>query len=194
MRRLHLVRHAPVIVEFGTPAEEWMLAPGAEVPVTALAERLSDARLRRIVASPEPKAAGTAGFLAGALGLPVETRSGLEEHHRLADQQSPDRATFAANVRRFFERPSDVVFGTESADQAHSRFRQAVAEVMGEALDDELIVTHGTVMTLLISRAGGEAAMDVWSSLMLPDLVVLDWPSLRPSAANRQIRRPDTAR
>lgn len=179
MRRLHLVRHAPVVVDFAVPAREWPLAAGSDHDVRDLAGRLAAIGLRRIVTSPEGKAIATGGLLATALGLPVEARSGLEEHHRLVGQQAPDRAVFEANVRRFFDRPEEVVFGTESAVGALARFRAAVAAVMDETGGDELIVSHGTVMSLLVAAGGNGTAMSVWSSLALPDLVTLDWPGLR---------------
>lgn len=179
MRRLHLVRHAPVVVDFAVPAQDWTLAADAAPRVHAMADSLAGARLRRIVVSTEAKALGTGRLLGEALGLPVEVRDGLEEHHRLVEQQSPDRATFEANVRRFFARPGEVVFGTESADRALARFRAAVAAVMAETGDNELVVSHGTVMSLLVADGGSATAMDVWSSLRLPDLIALDWPGLR---------------
>ena len=178
MRRLHLVRHAPVAVDFGVPARDWPLAPGSDRGVRDLAGSLATAGLCRIVTSPETKAVATGALLASALGLPVEVRDGLEEHHRLVEQQNPDRATFEADVRRFFARPDEVVFGTESAGQALARFRDAVSAVIADTGDDELIVSHGTVMSLLIAAGGNAAAMDIWSTLRLPDHVALGWPGL----------------
>lgn len=166
-------------VEFGVPAETWRLGAEAADALGETAAALAGAGLRRIVSSPEPKAEGTARILAATLGLPVETRAGLEEHHRLVAQQSPDRDVFVASVRRFFERPEEVVFGTESAAAALDRFRTAVSAVMASSAGDEAIVTHGTVMTLLLAAAGNGDAMAIWSSLALPDHVVLNWPALQ---------------
>lgn len=183
MRRLYLVRHAPVVVDFAVPAREWPLAPDAAGGVHDLAERLAAAGLRRIVASPEDKAVATGALLATALGLPLAIREGLEEHHRLVEQQAADRAVFEANVRRFFDRPNHVVFGTESAAGALARFQGAVGALMDETgMDetgaDELIVSHGTVITLLTIAGGNGEPMDLWSSLKLPDLITLGWPGL----------------
>lgn len=183
MRRLHLIRHAPVTVDFDMPARDWPLSPEAAPLVRELAGRLAGARLRRIVVSTEGKAAGTGRILGETLGLPVEVRDGLEEHHRLVEQQAPDRSVFEANVRRFFAQPDKVVFGAESAAQALARFRRAVAAVLRETADDEAIVSHGTVITLLVAAGGDRDPMAVWSSLRLPDLITLDWPVQRPYGA-----------
>ena len=95
----------------------------------------------------------------------------------MAQQTSGARA-FTDNVRRFFAQPDEVVFGTESADAARVRFRSAIEAIMQETADDEFIVSHGTVITLLTAEGGNGAPMDIWSSLQLPDHVALDWPSL----------------
>jgi len=179
MRRLHLVRHAPVLVDLGRAATQWQLVPDARARLRGLADSLRGSGLRRIIASPEDKAAETGQILAAALGLPLEVRDGLEEHHRPVDQQSPSAQEFGDNLRRFFAFPTAVVFGTESADTARERFKAALCGVMDEGFDNELVVTHGRVMSLLIAAGGNGAAMEIWSSLQLPDHVVLDWPSLR---------------
>ncbi len=179
MRRIHLIRHAAVSVDLNVPAREWKLAPGADAPLASLAWSLQACGLRRIVASQEPKATATAKILATALGVPVEVRDGLEEHHRLVGQQTPSREAFVANLRRLFAHPADLVFGTESADAALRRFHAAVSAVMAGGNDDEAVVTHGTVMSLLIAAGGNGHTFDVWQRLGLPDLVTLDWPSLR---------------
>lgn len=179
MRHLHLVKHAPVNVEIGIPSDQWRLAPEADGLARTLAARFRGLDLRRVVTSPEPKAAATGRILAEELVLPAEARAGLEEHHRLVSQQSGGADAFRENVRRLFAAPDRVVFGTESADAALARFRAAVNGVMAESDNDELIVTHGTVMTLLITAGGGGDPMETWSALALPDHVVLEWPSLR---------------
>ena len=179
MRRLHLIRHAPVVVAFGVAAREWKLAPEAAGSLGPIAAALENAGLRRIVASREPKAAGTGGLLADRLGQPLETRDGLEEHHRLAAQQNRDTAAFHAQVRRFFVEPTALVFGAETAHAALARFRAAVSGVMDEAAGDGAIVAHGTVISLLLAAAGNGPAWEIWRSLRLPDHVVVDWPGLR---------------
>jgi broad specificity phosphatase PhoE len=40
------------------------------------------------------------------------------------------------------------------------------------------VVTHGTVMTLFVTRAAGLEAFPFWKRLGLPAFVVLSWPGL----------------
>ena len=177
-RRLHLVRHGAVEIDLDLDSSEWELAADAAPDILELVDRLSGHGFRRIVASPQRKATATARLLADALDLPVEVRDGLEEHHRLKAQQSASEAEFRSSLRRFFAHPDEVVFGAESAVAALDRFRAAVAGVMAETEDDELIVSHGTVISLLAASGGNGRAQDIWASLRLPDHLVLAWPSL----------------
>jgi len=123
-----------------------------------------------IVSSPEPKAAETAAIIGGSAGLPVTLDDGLVEHRRpkLGFVSADD---FEASIRRVFEHPSEQLFGGESADEAYARFQQAVARHSKRPL---IVVTHGTVLSLFVSRACGVDPLKLWSSLRLPEALVLD--------------------
>jgi hypothetical protein len=51
---------------------------------------------------------------------------------------------------------------------------------------DELIVSHATVVSLLLERGGNGAALPIWRSLQMPDHVVLSWPSLQRIGRGRR--------
>jgi 2,3-bisphosphoglycerate-dependent phosphoglycerate mutase len=179
MRRLHLIRHGRVLVDPRQPPSQWELERGACEAVASLALEVGGAGLRRVVSSEETKAVQTARALAAVLGVPVDLRPGLEEHHRLREQHIPSDADFHKAMAGLFSRPSQVVLGTESASAALERFHGAIHDVMAETGDDELVVSHGTVISLLMERGGNGAAMSIWCSLRMPDHVVLAWPSLQ---------------
>ncbi|MDJ0945632.1 MAG: histidine phosphatase family protein [Kiloniellales bacterium] len=177
-RRLHRVRHGPVVVDPERDSRDWVLAAEAAPLILALSDGLSGRGLRRVLASPQGKAVATARILAEALALPVEVRDGLEEHHRLKAQQGASEAAFRADMARLFARPEEVVFGSKSAAAALARFRGALSGIMAESDADELVVSHGTVISLLAAAGGNGRAEDIWASLRLPDHLVLAWPSL----------------
>src|SRR5262245_33523417 len=179
MRVLHLVRHGPVVVDLARPSSQWDLAPGALETITPLARKVRHAGFRRVVTSIQRKAVQTARVLAEELGTSVESRPGLEEHHRLGEQRIDSDEAFHKTISEFFARSTVVVFGTESALMAVERFHRAVQDVMMETDNDELIVSHGTVISLLVERGGNGPAFSVWRSLRLPDHVMLEWPTLR---------------
>jgi broad specificity phosphatase PhoE len=160
------------------PAAAWPLAPGARPQIELLAERLTSLHVRRIVTSPERKAIETGEILAARLGLAVEVRDGFEEHRRLVGDRPADPGMFRRNMAEFFRCPNEIVFGVESAAMACERFRGAVHRLMDESHDDELVVSHGAVISLLAARGNPDAAWTIWSSLGLPDHTPLAWPAL----------------
>lgn len=140
-----------------------------------------------LVHSVEPKAAETAQLLARYLHLPCHALAGLHEHERDADPQFT-RAGFEAQVAAFFARPGELVFGRETADQAHARFAGALSAVLVEAAGRNLaVVAHGTVIALWLSRAVGVEAFPLWQRLGLPSFVVVAWPEARLLAVEERI-------
>jgi broad specificity phosphatase PhoE len=171
---LVLIKHSlPAIVE-GTSAHEWILSDEGRRRAAQLAQRLTPFQPELIVSSPEPKAHETAEIVARAHRLDVTVWEGLHEHERSnVPYLSPD--VFEASVRGFFQKPDQVVFGDESADQAHERFAAAVDSVVkwhaGKAVG---IVAHGTVISLFVSRLTGIPGFELWKEFGLPSFVVLD--------------------
>jgi len=178
MTRLILIRHSqPAIDPCVSPAQWPLSALGRQrcVPLARLLARYQPAAL---YASQEAKAAETAALVAHELGLPYHTRPGLHEHLRTIDDWLTE-VEFKARIAALFAHPSEVVFGLESADQAHARFSAAVSSVLAEEpTGTPAIVTHGTVLSLFVGRAAGLDPAALWSSLGLPALIVLDRASL----------------
>jgi len=131
-----------------------------------------------IVASTEPKATETAELVAGALHKPWHIAAGLHEHER-SGVGWIDRARFEAQVAEFFRRPGALVFGGETADQAHARFAAAIAAVTAQYPARSLaVVAHGTVISLFVARSVGLEPFPLWSCLGLPSFVVLSLPAM----------------
>lgn len=135
-----------------------------------LAGRLARFRATRVVSSVEPKAVETAEIVAQHLGIPSVTAPGLHEHARDTAPFLP-RADFDAAVEWLFEEPGRVVFGEESADAAADRFATAVDAIRSGG--DDLVVTHGAVISLYVARACGIHPFPLWRGLGLPSYVVL---------------------
>lgn len=179
MRLLHLVRHAAVIPDPDRAPTEWGLAPGAEASLRDLLRRFDRSRLRRVLSSRLPKAVETARIIADGLDLPLELRDGLEEHHRLKEDYIAGEGAFRDVLADFFHRPEETVFGQESAAEALERFAVAIQVLMGESRDDELVVSHGTVISLLLAQGRNGSPMELWSALKSPDHIAVSWPGLR---------------
>jgi broad specificity phosphatase PhoE len=179
-RRLFLVKHGRPHVVPELPARQWALSEEGLRQSGRLAQWFKAHLPTQVVSSLEPKARETGKVLASRLKLPFSPAPNLHEHQRENAPFFPDPALFEAKVQEFFAEPGRLVFGEETADQAHSRFAQAVNKVMNEYLiDDVALVAHGTVITLLVSRANGLSPFPLWKALGFCGVVEVEWPSLK---------------
>jgi broad specificity phosphatase PhoE len=167
---LILVRHAAPNVDKTVLSTRWTLSPEGRTASLRLAGNLVPLGPKAIVSSPEPKALETALILAQRLNLRVTPDDGLVEHRR-PDLGFTGREEFESAVRTMFENPSERLFGGESADESCQRFERALACHAARPL---VVVTHGTVLTLFVSRNVGLDPMTLWTSLRLPEALVLD--------------------
>jgi broad specificity phosphatase PhoE len=179
-RTLVLVRHSLPEFVTGVPASQWQLSDEGRRRCQPLAQHLAAHEPTAVISSTELKAIETGQICSDLLGLPFEKAPGLHEHQRGVVHDLESREDFEAQVGRFFEQPDRLVFGSETADQAHDRFSTAIAGVMALHPTGGLaIVSHGTVMTLLIARAANLDPFPFWNSLGLPAFAVLSFPELR---------------
>lgn len=179
MPRLILVKHSLPEIVRGAPARQWPLSAEGRLRSHALVERLNAYAPQGIVSSTEPKAVETAQIVAAAFNLPCQAVEGLHEHDR-SDVGWLSAEQLDAAVADFFARPNELAFGRETADQAHARFSQAVAGVIERhGGQTTVVVAHGTVITLYVSRLAGLEPFPFWKRLGLPSFVVLSLPDLK---------------
>lgn len=174
MQTLVLVKHSlPEIVE-DVPAHEWRLSVDGRARCKRLADCLMKYQPDQIISSVEPKAIETAELVARELGLAAAVFNGLHEHDRgNVGYLSKDK--FEDSVREFFARPAMLVFGIETADQAYQRFRAAIDSILNQFPNQTIVlVAHGTVISLYISRLIGIPGFTLWKELGLPSFLVLD--------------------
>ncbi|MFZ0546021.1 MAG: histidine phosphatase family protein [Candidatus Promineifilaceae bacterium] len=176
---LILVRHALPIIQPGHPAAEWQLSEDGRIRTRELAEKLRAYQPDIVVASQKPRAAETGRIVADLLGLPYETAENLHEHERGSEFVSRER--FQEQIEAFFERPTELVFGLETAEQALERFESAVSQVIGRHPNKNIILaTHGTVITLFVAAHNPDIApLPFWQQLQMPDYIMLRRPSFK---------------
>lgn len=175
MHQLILIRHSIPEVRPDAPPSTWHLAPEGVARAKTFAARIDLSRASRIFSSAEPKALETARVLGEAWQLPVEQVTGLHEHERPETRIVPP-AQFEANIRALFARPSEIVFGSESADAARQRFTTAVAGLVERHHGDVAVVTHGTVMALFVAAHTGRDAFELWKQQQMPCAALLTLP------------------
>lgn len=174
---LILVKHSvPEVIE-NVPAREWKLSEEGLPRAEQLAHRLIRFQPEVIVSSKEPKAKETAESIAKVLALQFHVADNLHEHDR-GNVPYLSREQFRATVEQFFDQPDQLVFGQETANQSHDRFSQALQTVMSSHPDKTVVlVAHGTVISLFVSRLLGVSGFLLWSELGLPSYIVIDLKS-----------------
>ena len=172
MRRLVLVKHSMPDVDPSRPASMWRLSNVGRHRAEVLATKLNSFSPEMIWSSPEPKAVETAGIVARAFDVPVRLADGLEEHHRDDVPYLPKRQ-FESAVETFFDRPDELVLGSETAEQARERFTASIEIAIMTGQKDIIAVTHGTVISLFVASVAQVDSMSLWRRLGLPSYVVL---------------------
>jgi len=171
---LILVKHSILQIIKGLPANQWKLSMEGQVRAAKLAERLGHYQPEVIVSSNEPKAKETAEIIARKYQSELQVIDNLHEHDRTGEPYiSQDK--FHVSVQQFFRKPGELVFGKETANQAHVRFSQSVQSVLNSYPSKTVVVVaHGTVISLFVSRLTGISEMSLWNELGLPSFVIVD--------------------
>ncbi len=176
-RKLILVKHAQPEIVPAVPACEWHLSAQGQAQSLRLAQKLSLYQPISIFSSVEPKARETAETLAHHGGQRLTTIEGLHEHERrhvgfLSEIQVQE------SVKKFFDYPSQLVFGEETADETEARFAGAVNSMLTQCVNQNVvIVAHGTVITLFVAKFNEIDTFAFWKNLKLPSFVVLALPA-----------------
>lgn len=174
---LILVKHSLPKIAENMPAREWRLSDEGRTRAQRLAERLIGFQPEVIVSSIEPKAQETAEIVAKKYNLTMQIVERLHEHDR-SKTRYLSKDEFQTSVCKFFENPTTLVFGNETADECYIRFDQAVRSIHNYYRDKTIVVvTHGTVISLFASRLTGISDFLLWNELGLPSFVVIDMQS-----------------
>ena len=174
MARLILVRHAAPAIDPETPSADWPLSDDGRRAAAVLAEALAPFTPILLVSGDEPKMVDTAGLIGERLGLTNRPLAGLSEHARRSTTFG-DRAAFEAAIAGLFNRPHEVVYGDESADQTYDRFAAAIDGAAHTTGEGPLIaVSGGTAISIFVARRLGMDPFPFWKALRLPQAFVID--------------------
>ena len=173
-RSVILIKHAEAVLTAEVTAEHWQLSDRGRQQCLPLADRLAPHSPSIILSSTEPKAIETGQLISRRLKLPFDTALGLHEHDRSNVALVP-REHFEQEMRRFFINPHDLVYGRESAEETKSRFLASVARVCRENPAGNLgLVTHGTVIALLLAAANQRDPFDLFRQLATPSFAIVE--------------------
>lgn len=176
MPKLVLIKHSLPEIRPDRPAAEWVLTNEGRKRAAAIARRIAPHEPDVIGGSNEPKAIETAEIIARQLGKPVENFEGIHEQERKSLELLPG-GKFESAVAELFARPEELVFGDETATQAHHRFREAVDRCLKAHPDENVaLVSHGRVITLFVTGYTRVEPFPFWRGLGLPSFVVMSLP------------------
>lgn len=175
---LYLVRHANPQIDPTVAACKWRLSTTGLKRAGELAKLLTGRGIQGVVSSGEPKAVETAQILAEQLGMQVEIGEGLQEHERpLTPGSFTSKEAFQAQVKMFFAHPGQLSLGRETAEQCFERFDRAVHKVIASHPGKTLVlVTHGTVLSLFLSRYNHLDGYAFWQALGMPTCIQITMP------------------
>jgi broad specificity phosphatase PhoE len=177
-RKLMLVKHAPPEVVPEVPSEQWTLSEKGRALCAPLADQLAAHAPAVIVSSEEPKAAETARLVAERLGVPWHTAPGLHEHDR-SNVPHMRSGEFISMMELFFRRPGELTLGRETANQARDRFEAAVQDVVDGQDDGNIaVVSHGTVIALMLEGRDARGGFATWRAMGLPSFAALSLPEM----------------
>ncbi len=177
---LILVKHSLPEIVPSIPAKQWHLSATGRQRCEQLAVQLEVFSPDVFIASDEPKAQETGQIVAKILGRTCTTAPNLHEHDRSNEVYFPTKEQFENRVARFFSYPRCLVFGQETADDAHARFANAVSAAITQHPGLTIaIVAHGTVISLFVARACRLQPFPLWKRLDLPSFVVLSLPAFQ---------------
>jgi len=171
---LILVKHSLPKIDENVPAREWELSEEGRVRAEQLAEELRRFQPDVIISSNERKAKETAKIIGKLHRSKFSIAEDLHEHDR-GNVSHLSQEQFRALVHEFFQKPDQLVFGQETAENAHARFYRAVHSILNEHKNKTIvIVSHGTVISLFVSRLTGSSDFELWSMLGLPSYIAID--------------------
>ena len=168
--RLLLVRHAQPAIDWSVSAHEWELSAQGHNQAMALGDRLRHLPIDCVYHSTEPKGVQTASAIADACGVQMRADARFGEHARTSVEQLHPLA-FRSAIREVFARPSEIVFGDESAETTVARVAAAIDEIEETCA---VVVTHGTAIGLYAQHLGNMEGFALWRRLTLPCVVAFD--------------------
>ncbi|MGE5608094.1 MAG: histidine phosphatase family protein [Bacillota bacterium] len=176
MRKLILIKHAKPAVIPEVPSHQWELSNEGRRKCEPLAEKIKAHAPEIVITSEEPKARETGRIVAGLLGKPFQTAAGLYEHDRSNVPHIASR-DFLSWMAMFFQERNSRAFGRESAAEAQARITKAVDGVLAAHPQGNIaLVTHGTVLSLLIAAHTGEDPYQLYRKMGLPSYIAFSLP------------------
>ncbi len=173
---LIVVRHAAAA---GQDADAPLTLEG-ERQANDLADVLAACRLERVISSPFRRAMASVAPLCARTTLPLEADDRLVE--RLLSRKSPP--DWREHLRRSFAELDYRLPDGESARTAQARGLAVLHEAWSSGARC-VLVTHGSLLALLLQSIDPTVGYDAWAALSNPDVFVLHGDAEGPRGFKR---------
>lgn len=180
MPNIALVRHSISKPVPEVSAHQWELTELGIQRCGLLADALRPFGFSRIATSDEPKAVTTAEMLIRHLDIPTPliVEPAFRETRRESAAYFDDPGLFRAAIREAMADSQHVVFGEEAFDAARARFTAALETLIDAHPGESIaVITHGTVMSLVLANWTGMDPYTTWTALEMPSYAVVAYPS-----------------
>lgn len=175
LRKIILIKHSIPKITSEIPSNQWTLSEEGIKHVKLLAPKIKNFNFDKIFSSVEPKAIETAQILGKKFSKKIEIIEGIHEHERESNRIIYQRNQWLELMEKFFRYPDKLIFGDETATAAKERFSLAIHNLVHNNPPDKdiVVITHGTVMSLFISKYNVVDIFEIWNALGLPSYVEL---------------------
>ena len=166
--KLYLIRHCQATGQ----EPDAVLTTDGEKQAEKLADFLSDAGIKRIVASPFVRAIQSIEPLAHRLCLEIETDTRLQERV-LSSSNLPN---WSENLRQTFDYLDLRFPGGETSREAMRRASDVVRDILHQKqMGATAIISHGNLSTLLLKHFDGTIGFSTWESMTAPDVFCIQF-------------------
>ncbi|MFF3102751.1 histidine phosphatase family protein [Viridibacillus arvi] len=165
MKKIYIIRHCKAS---GQEVEAALTVDGIE-QAKQLAERLQQYDIKRIISSPFTRAIQTIEPFSKKMKIEIEQDERLAE--RVLSTQNFD--DWLEKLEQTFLDENLRYIGGESSKEAIARIEQLIKELLESSTTDTAIVSHGNLLSLLITKYNSKFGFTGWKTMRNPDVFLL---------------------
>lgn len=167
MKEIYLVRHCEAE---GQPPESKLTGHGIEQAIH-LAKFFSHTKIDQIIASPFKRAIQSVEPTSRDKNLQIEVDDRLAER----TLSTANLSNWLEDLKATYDDLSLKFEGGESSEEATSRALNVVNEVVQNDFEKIILVTHGNLMSLILSHFDDKFGFEGWRKLSNPDVFLLEF-------------------
>ncbi|WP_232697460.1 histidine phosphatase family protein [Brevibacillus daliensis] len=167
MKNIYIVRHCKAT---GQEAEAKLTESGIE-QAEKLADFLHHKNIDSVISSPFERAYRTIEPFATRSGIDILTDDRLQERV-LIGESHPD---WLAMLQKTFEDRDLCYQGGESSNVAMNRAASVLQEVLHSESQNVVLVSHGNLITLLLSHVDETYGFNEWQTMSNPDVYIISY-------------------